>query len=68
MLTLVLLAHFSPLGRGALLGAGATAFITLVWEAVAAVQDRPDRPDRLGAVMAVFSVVLLGSACCRGWR
>lgn len=57
VLTLVLLAYFSPLGRGALLGAGATAFITLVWEAVAAVQDRP---DRLGAVMAVFSVVLLG--------
>ncbi|GHD98923.1 type VII secretion integral membrane protein EccD [Streptomyces alanosinicus] len=57
VLTLVLLAYFSPLGRGALLGAGATAGIALVWEAVAAVQDRP---ARLGAVMAVFSVVLLG--------
>ncbi|WP_369389173.1 type VII secretion integral membrane protein EccD [Streptomyces sp. CG1] len=57
VLTLVLLAYFSPLGRGALLGAGASACIAVVWEAVAAVQDRP---DRLGAVMAVFSVVLLG--------
>ncbi|MFF3920135.1 type VII secretion integral membrane protein EccD [Streptomyces sp. NPDC001852] len=57
VLTLVLLAYFSPLGRGALLGAGGSACIALVWEAVAAVQDRP---ERLGAVMAVFSVVLLG--------
>ncbi|GAA1045419.1 type VII secretion integral membrane protein EccD [Streptomyces murinus] len=57
VLTLVLLAYSSPFGRGALIGAGAGAGITLVWEAVAAVQDRP---DRLGAVMAVFSVVLLG--------
>ncbi|MEU8590165.1 type VII secretion integral membrane protein EccD [Streptomyces sp. NPDC048664] len=57
VLTLVLLAWFSPLGRGALLGAGASACVGLAWEAVAAVQDRP---ERLGAVMAVFSVVLLG--------
>jgi type VII secretion integral membrane protein EccD len=57
VLTLVLLAYFSPLGRGGLIGAGAAAVVTAVWEAVAAVQDRP---DRLGAVMAVFSVVLLG--------
>jgi hypothetical protein len=35
----------------------ATAAITVVWEAVAAVQDDL---SRLGAVMAVFSVVLLG--------
>ncbi|MFE9764307.1 type VII secretion integral membrane protein EccD [Streptomyces sp. NPDC005808] len=57
VLTLVLLAFFSPLGRGGLIGAGATAVITLLWEAVAAVQDQP---ARLGAAMAVFSVLLLG--------
>ncbi|MBG0855263.1 type VII secretion integral membrane protein EccD [Streptomyces spinoverrucosus] len=57
VLSLVLLAFFSPLGRGGLIGAGAAAVITVVWEAVAAVQDKP---ERLGAVMAVFSVVLLG--------
>ncbi|OIK27338.1 type VII secretion integral membrane protein EccD [Streptomyces malaysiense] len=57
VLTLVLLARSSLFGRGALIGAGAGTGITLVWEAVAAVQDRP---ERLGAVMAVFSVVLLG--------
>ncbi|MFE0453263.1 type VII secretion integral membrane protein EccD [Streptomyces sp. NPDC058914] len=57
VLSLVLLAYFSPLGRGGLIGAGAAVAVAAVWEGVAAVQDRP---DRLGAVMAVFSVVLLG--------
>ncbi|WP_031089422.1 type VII secretion integral membrane protein EccD [Streptomyces sp. NRRL WC-3549] len=57
VLTLVLLGYFSPLGRGGLIGAVATAGVTAVWEAVTAVQDDP---ARLGAVMAVFSVVLLG--------
>ncbi|MEV1043682.1 type VII secretion integral membrane protein EccD [Streptomyces sp. NPDC049916] len=56
-LTLVLLGIFSPLGRGGLIGAGATAVVTAVWEAVAAVE--PD-PARIGAMMAVFSVILLG--------
>ncbi|WP_097867108.1 type VII secretion integral membrane protein EccD [Streptomyces sp. rh34] len=56
-LALLLLGFFSPLGRGGLIGAAATAAVTAVWEAVAAVE--PD-PARLGAVMAVFSVVLLG--------
>lgn len=56
-LALLLLGVFSPLGRGGLIGAGATGAVTAVWEAVAAVE--PD-PARLGAVMAVFSVVLLG--------
>ncbi|MFD6589022.1 type VII secretion integral membrane protein EccD [Streptomyces anulatus] len=56
-LALLLLGFFSPLGRGGLIGAGATAAVAAVWEAVAAVE--PD-PARLGAVMAVFSVVLLG--------
>ncbi len=57
VLVLLLLGYFSPLGRGGLIGAVATAAITVVWEAVAAVQDDL---SRLGAVMAVFSVVLLG--------
>ncbi|MFI1248344.1 type VII secretion integral membrane protein EccD [Streptomyces anulatus] len=56
-LALLLLGFFSPLGRGGLIGAGATAAVAAVWEAVAAVE--PD-PARVGAVMAVFSVVLLG--------
>ncbi|WP_052864010.1 type VII secretion integral membrane protein EccD [Streptomyces niger] len=54
---LLLLGYFSPLGRGGLIGAAATAAIGVVWEAVAAIQDDP---VRLGAVMAVFSVILLG--------
>ncbi|MEV6395161.1 type VII secretion integral membrane protein EccD [Streptomyces sp. NPDC051907] len=57
VLTLGLLGYFSPLGRGGLVGALATAAIVVVWEAVAAVQGDL---ARLGAVMAVFSVVLLG--------
>ncbi|MFJ2603949.1 type VII secretion integral membrane protein EccD [Streptomyces sp. NPDC091279] len=57
VLTLSLLGYFSPLGRGGLIGAVATAVITAVWEVVAAVQSEP---ARLGAVMAVLSVVLLG--------
>ncbi|MGQ4486564.1 type VII secretion integral membrane protein EccD [Streptomyces sp. SAS_281] len=56
-LSLVLLGLLSPLGRGGLIGALATAVVTGVWEVVAAVAE--DRA-RLGAVMAVFSVVLLG--------
>ncbi|WP_431771886.1 type VII secretion integral membrane protein EccD [Streptomyces cucumeris] len=57
VVTLALLGRFSPLGRGGLVGAGATAALAVVWQAVAAVQDDT---ARLGAVMAVFSVVLLG--------
>ena len=57
VLTLVLLGYFSPLGRGGLFGAVAVTAVTAVWEAVAALQDEP---ARLGAVMAIFSVVLLG--------
>ncbi|MET7647551.1 type VII secretion integral membrane protein EccD [Streptomyces sp. NPDC005426] len=56
-LSLALLGFFSPLGRGGLIGAIATAALTVVWEGVAAVTSDP---ARLGAVMAVFSVVLLG--------
>ncbi|MFF1839625.1 type VII secretion integral membrane protein EccD [Streptomyces sp. NPDC058231] len=57
VLVLLLLGYFSPLGRGGLIGAIATAAITVVWEAAAALQSDL---SRLGAVMAVFSVVLLG--------
>ncbi|MBT2399455.1 type VII secretion integral membrane protein EccD [Streptomyces sp. ISL-100] len=56
-LTMVMLGYFSPLGRGGLIGALAIAVITVVWEGVAALQGDL---VRLGAVMAVFSVVLLG--------
>lgn len=55
--SLALLGFFSPLGRGGLVGATATAALTVVWESASAVE--PD-PARLGAVMAVVSVVLLG--------
>ncbi|MFC9943129.1 type VII secretion integral membrane protein EccD [Streptomyces pratensis] len=57
ILTLVMLGHFSPLGRGGLIGAVTTAALTVVWEGAAAVQGDP---ARLGAVMAVVSVILLG--------
>lgn len=62
-LSLVLLGLLSPLGRGGLIGGLATAVMTGVWEVVAAVTSDP---ARLGAVMAVFSVVLLG--LLPGWR
>ncbi|TXS34324.1 type VII secretion integral membrane protein EccD [Streptomyces sp. OR43] len=57
VLSLALLGVFSPLGRGGLIGALATAALTVVWECVAAATSDP---ARLGAVMAVLSVVLLG--------
>ncbi|WP_405423826.1 type VII secretion integral membrane protein EccD [Streptomyces erythrochromogenes] len=57
VLALALLGYCSPLGRGGLFGAVATAVITALWEVVAAVQSDP---ARLGAVMALVSVVLLG--------
>lgn len=56
-LSLVCLGYFSPLGKGGLIGAVTTATITVMWEAVAAVQGDP---ARVGAVMAVVSLVLLG--------
>ncbi|GAA2314660.1 hypothetical protein Scani_48200 [Streptomyces caniferus] len=57
VLTLVFLGYFSPLGRSGLVGAVTTATIAAVWEGVAAVQGDP---ARLGAVMGVFSLVVLG--------
>ncbi|MEU1439512.1 type VII secretion integral membrane protein EccD [Streptomyces sp. NPDC005786] len=56
-LSLVLLGFFSPLGRGGLIGAMATAALTVIWEGVSACTSDL---ARLGAVMAVVSVVLLG--------
>lgn len=55
--TLALLGLFSQLGRGGLIGAGAVAVTTGVWEAIAAFQADP---ARLGSVMAVVSLVVLG--------
>ncbi|WP_240107386.1 type VII secretion integral membrane protein EccD [Streptomyces sp. MUM 203J] len=55
--TLAALGFFSPLGRGGLVGAAATAVVAAGWEAAAAVQDDL---TRLGAVTAVCSVILLG--------
>lgn len=57
VVTLVCLGFCSPLGKGGLVGAATTAAIAVVWEVVAAVQSDE---ARLGAVMAVFSLVLLG--------
>ncbi|MEV7023969.1 type VII secretion integral membrane protein EccD [Kitasatospora sp. NPDC093558] len=57
IVTVVMLGFFSPLGRGGLIGAGALTAITAVWEAAAAVHTEP---ARVGALMALFSVVLLG--------
>ncbi|WP_394298681.1 type VII secretion integral membrane protein EccD [Streptomyces rimosus] len=57
VVTLVFLGYFSPLGKGGLVGAVTTAAIAVVWEVTAAVQGDP---ARLGAVLAVFSLVLLG--------
>ncbi len=57
VLTLGFLGLFSPLGKGGLVGAVTSAALAVVWEVVAAVQSDP---ARLGAVMAVFSLVLLG--------
>ncbi len=57
VVTLVFLGYFSPLGKGGLVGAVTTAAIAVVWEVTAAVQGDP---ARLGAVMAVFSLVVLG--------
>ncbi|MFI1563045.1 type VII secretion integral membrane protein EccD [Streptomyces sp. NPDC020490] len=61
--TLVLLGLCTPLGRGAVVGAGAVAVTVLGWEAVAAVQNGAEtagQQARTGAVLAVASVVVLG--------
>lgn len=61
--TLALLGRFSPLGRGGMIGAGAVALWTGLWEVVAALQGGAHSSAgqaRMGAVMLVASLMLLG--------
>jgi type VII secretion integral membrane protein EccD len=63
VLTLAMLGLFSPVGRGALVGAGALALTGAAWEAVAALTGAAHGAvdqARLGGVLAVSSVVALG--------
>ncbi|GLX28257.1 hypothetical protein Slala02_40770 [Streptomyces lavendulae subsp. lavendulae] len=55
---LALLGWFTPLGRGGFVGAAAVVGLTVAWEATALAQGQAGA--RTGAVLAVFSVVLLG--------
>ncbi|MFF8532852.1 type VII secretion integral membrane protein EccD [Streptomyces sp. NPDC015532] len=60
---LLLVGWFSPLGRGALIGAAAVAGCLVLWEVAAALQGGAETVTgqaRLGAVLAVVSVVVLG--------
>ncbi|MFJ2769907.1 type VII secretion integral membrane protein EccD [Streptomyces sp. NPDC087300] len=60
---LLLLGWFSPLGRGALIGAGALVGCLMAWEAAIALQDGAGTATgqaRTGAVLVVVSVVMLG--------
>ncbi|GAA2501141.1 type VII secretion integral membrane protein EccD [Streptomyces longisporus] len=61
--TLVLLGHFTRLGRGGSVGAGAFAVTVLGWEGVVALQSGAEtagQQARAGALLAVVSVVALG--------
>jgi len=63
VVALLLVGWFSPLGRGALIGAAAVAGCLVLWEAAAALQGAAETAAgqaRLGAVLAVVSVVMLG--------
>ncbi|MGW7271230.1 type VII secretion integral membrane protein EccD [Streptomyces sp. NPDC054864] len=63
ILVLLLLGWFSPLGRGALIGAVAALGCLVLWEAAFALQDgaRTEvEQARTGALLAVVSVVVLG--------
>ncbi|CAM5236708.1 Type VII secretion integral membrane protein EccD OS=Streptomyces alboniger OX=132473 GN=eccD PE=3 SV=1 [Streptomyces alboniger] len=60
---LLLLGWFSPLGRGALIGAAALFGCLVAWEAAIALQDGAGTSAgqaRAGALLAVMSVVVLG--------
>ncbi|MEV0178407.1 type VII secretion integral membrane protein EccD [Streptomyces sp. NPDC050625] len=60
---LVLAGWCTPLGRGALIGAGALGGFLVLWEAVVALQDGAGNgvaQARVGALLAVTSLVLLG--------
>jgi type VII secretion integral membrane protein EccD len=61
--TLLLIAVCTPAGRGAMIGAGATAATAGAWEAVTGLLDGAHTADgqaRLGAVLAVTAAVTLG--------
>jgi type VII secretion integral membrane protein EccD len=63
VLALVLAGWFTPLGRGALIGAGAVAGCLAVWEAALGLQGGAQtaaQQARVGALLAVVSVVVLG--------
>ncbi|MFE2964375.1 type VII secretion integral membrane protein EccD [Streptomyces sp. NPDC059340] len=63
VIALLLAGWFSPLGRGALIGAAAVGGCLLLWEAAAGLQGGATtvtEQARLGAVLAVVSVVVLG--------
>ncbi|MEU1001724.1 type VII secretion integral membrane protein EccD [Streptomyces tibetensis] len=63
ILALVLAGWFTPLGRGALIGAGAVAGCLVAWEATLGLQDGAQtaaQQSRAGALLAVVSVVVLG--------
>lgn len=63
VLVLLLLGWFSPLGRGALIGAAAALGCLVLWEAAFALQDGARagvEQARVGALLAVVSVVVLG--------
>lgn len=63
MLGLVLLGWFSPLRRGALIGAAAALGCLVLWEAAVALQGGAGtamEQARVGALLAVVSVVVLG--------
>ncbi|WP_033326973.1 type VII secretion integral membrane protein EccD [Streptomyces yerevanensis] len=63
VLGLLLLGWFSPLGRGALIGAAAALGCLVLWEAAVALQGGAStamEQARVGALLAVVSVVVLG--------
>ncbi|MEU0174519.1 type VII secretion integral membrane protein EccD [Streptomyces massasporeus] len=62
-LALLLAGWLTPLGRGALIGAGAVAGCLAVWEAAIGLQGGAEtaaQQARVGALLAVVSVVVLG--------
>lgn len=62
-LALLLAGWFTPLGRGALIGAGAVAGCLVAWEAALGMQSAAEsaaQQARVGALLAVVSVVALG--------
>ncbi|WP_353941179.1 type VII secretion integral membrane protein EccD [Streptomyces sp. HUAS MG91] len=63
VVALLLLGWFTPMGRGALVGAGALAGAAVCWEVALATQSGGTDPvgsARAGALLAVMSVVVLG--------